>query len=292
MKDIVFVILNFNIVEETINCVRSIVNNIDTNDYHIIIVDNGSSVEINAEIKQRLFEFEPVVEILFLEKNIGFAKGNNIGIKEARKYNPKFICCMNNDTELIQKNFFGVLCNIYKEKRSAIIGPKVYLKDGRVQTFNTKLLTVKEYQRQLKDYEAAVSDSLYNRIKNCFVDNEFLFTIYKELEKFFSKKEESKIFLREMDDVILHGCCIIFSEVFLRELNGFDDRTFLYREEELLYIMIKKKRMHSLYYPELYIKHLEDVSTNSVLKKKSEKYRQYYRCQIDSTKILIDELLK
>ena len=43
--NIVFVILNYNIYKETINCVESITANLDTDSFHIIIVDNASKTE-------------------------------------------------------------------------------------------------------------------------------------------------------------------------------------------------------------------------------------------------------
>lgn len=40
--DISFIILHYNVVDETINCVNSIKNNINSNNYHIVIADNAS----------------------------------------------------------------------------------------------------------------------------------------------------------------------------------------------------------------------------------------------------------
>ncbi len=41
MIDIVFVILNYNIVKETLDCIDSIEHNLDTDKFQIIVVDNG-----------------------------------------------------------------------------------------------------------------------------------------------------------------------------------------------------------------------------------------------------------
>lgn len=65
-------------------------------DIEIIFVDNGSSDGSTEYVKK---EF-PSVKILELTKNLGFAKGNNTGIKEARG---ELIATLNNDTEVTQR---------------------------------------------------------------------------------------------------------------------------------------------------------------------------------------------
>lgn len=43
--NIAFVVLHYNVFQETINCVRSIISNIDTEKYIVIVVDNYSQNE-------------------------------------------------------------------------------------------------------------------------------------------------------------------------------------------------------------------------------------------------------
>ena len=68
-----------------------------------------------------------------------------------------------------------------------------------------------------------------------------------------------------MKDVLLHGCCLVFSRDFFRQMEGFYDGTFLYAEEEILYYLAKKKGMTLLYAPEVGCMHKEAVSTNFVM---------------------------
>lgn len=52
MLDIVFVVLNYNVVDITINCIKSIEKNIDTSNYRIILVDNASSNQSGEKLQQ------------------------------------------------------------------------------------------------------------------------------------------------------------------------------------------------------------------------------------------------
>lgn len=66
-------------------------------DFKAILVDNGSS-DGSVEF---LRENYPEVEIIALDKNYGFAKGNNIGIEETLKdKDVKYIALLNNDTKV------------------------------------------------------------------------------------------------------------------------------------------------------------------------------------------------
>ncbi len=98
--DIVFVILNFLTYDLTINCINSIRENLDTDKYHLIVVDNASTNE-SREFLKKQYSDDGDVTLIYNSRNTGYAAGNNTGIVEARKMKPKFICCINNDTCII-----------------------------------------------------------------------------------------------------------------------------------------------------------------------------------------------
>ena len=76
---IVFVILHYLAIKETIDCVSSIQQNVCYDNYSIIIVDNGSGVEKDSERLQQLERDNSKVKLITLQSNLGFARGNNIG---------------------------------------------------------------------------------------------------------------------------------------------------------------------------------------------------------------------
>ena len=285
--DIVFVILNYNVYDETLDCVNSIKANINGNRYHILIIDNCSPNNSGKRL-QEFYNNDFFVKVLITEENLGFAKGNNVGIKYAReKWFPKYICCLNNDTIFLQKDFLTKLEKSYIESNAAVIGPKIILKNDSVQPLMGNLKDVGAYKR---DLEINTYGTIPYRIAR-FKEYVYGYASVHYLKDFIkSHIRDIKSPSSRAENIVLHGCCLIFTPLFFKKLEGFDPRTFLFREEELLLIMLNKNQLTSLYEPELCIKHLEDVSTNKTYSDNNEKNKFLIENQAKSLKILISEL--
>lgn len=66
-KEIVFVILHYNAIDETFNCVESIQKTIDVESYQIIVVDNCSPNK-TGEILQKKYRGDSSVSVILSEK--------------------------------------------------------------------------------------------------------------------------------------------------------------------------------------------------------------------------------
>jgi GT2 family glycosyltransferase len=88
------VIVNFNTFRLTSNCIRSIQEKLNTLSYEIILVDNASHERNPEDFK---IEF-PNIHLIKSSVNLGFAKGNNLGIEHAKG---DYILLLNSDCELI-----------------------------------------------------------------------------------------------------------------------------------------------------------------------------------------------
>ncbi|MFZ3059453.1 MAG: glycosyltransferase family 2 protein [Candidatus Methanoperedens sp.] len=86
------VVVNYN-GKKYLNACLSSMENQTYHDFEVIFVDNAST-DTSVEYVKAHF---PSVRIIENEKNYGFAKGNNIGIKEAKG---DLIATLNNDTEV------------------------------------------------------------------------------------------------------------------------------------------------------------------------------------------------
>lgn len=124
MKDLYVILVNYNGWKDTINCINSIKEN--DKKTNIIVVDNNSTDESIIKLKK-------MKDIILIKsnENLGFAGGNNIGIKYALDKKAKYVMLLNNDTE-IEKNAITVL----KEKLDAdsslgIVGSRIMYYDNR-----------------------------------------------------------------------------------------------------------------------------------------------------------------
>ena len=101
MPKIVIIILNWNGIKNTLECLTSL-RKITYPNFKIIIIDNGSVKEDIAILRQVK---DKNVQIIFNKENLGFAEANNIGIRAALK-DPmvQYICTLNNDT-VVDPNF-------------------------------------------------------------------------------------------------------------------------------------------------------------------------------------------
>jgi GT2 family glycosyltransferase len=119
------VILNWNNKKLTENCIKSIL--AQKAEVNIILVDNGSE-DNSVEYLGRKF---PKVKIIALKKNLGFAGGANVGIKEALKDSSEYITLLNNDV-VVEESWLQSLTNALSEDDSigAVTG-KLLFKDGK-----------------------------------------------------------------------------------------------------------------------------------------------------------------
>ena len=119
---IAIVILNWNGLLDTLECLRSI-QKISYPNYVVVVIDNGSKGN-DAEVIKR--KFETSVSTIEEEKNLGFAGGCNMGIRWALHSGANYILLLNNDT-IVDPNFLTELVNVFQnDAQIGIVGPKVY----------------------------------------------------------------------------------------------------------------------------------------------------------------------
>jgi len=87
------IIVNYNTFELTSKCIRSIYDKVKDIDFEIILIDNASTEKNPDEFK---LEFSTIT-LIKSETNLGFAKGNNLGIQHAAG---EYILLLNSDCEL------------------------------------------------------------------------------------------------------------------------------------------------------------------------------------------------
>ena len=88
------VIVNWNTCDILLKCLESLFCHSGRQLLEIIVVDNGSSDDSVCMVRLHY----PQVQIIPLDRNVGFASANNVGIRRA---GGEYICLVNSDVELI-----------------------------------------------------------------------------------------------------------------------------------------------------------------------------------------------
>lgn len=281
----VFVILHYNAIEDTIECVNSIVSNMQNGNYSIVIVDNASPNGTGVHLQEK-YEADSNIIVLLSDINLGFAKGNNLGFLYAKqKLKADFIVMLNNDTLLLQKDFFQLITFDYEKSGFAVLGPMIETHDHSLNTNprGDKLPPISYWYFYLfKQYIKYVLNLLH--LEKCVM---LLRNLFKS-----KKQSADNNVLKRKENVILHGCFWVFSPQYIRLFDGINDKTFLYKEEELLYLRLTSFGLFSVYNPQIKVYHKEDASTNTLFHNDGKRNRFIYKHYIRSTKILINEIRK
>lgn len=274
MGSVCFVILNYRTFQEAAACAKSVLNTQTYPDIRIVIVDNGSANGSAEELREQFAE-EERVHVIAAERNLGFAQGNNLGIRYVREhFAPDFIVVANSDILFSQRDYCGQLFRIYRDRPFAILGGDIVDATG-TQHFNPvareRRYTLKYMRRQVLVSRAKAA--AFSMIK-CFHLSGLFFgrrgkrTAGNQATREVDGKSvaaDSRI-EEELTGVLLHGCCLVFSQDFFREMDGFYEKTFLYAEEEILYYLALKKGLVTLYSPRVGCMHKEAVTTNTIRK--------------------------
>lgn len=279
---IVFVILHYLALKETLDCVSSIRTNINYDNYSIIIIDNGSGVVEDSERLKQMENTDAKVKVIVLKFNLGFARGNNAGFQIAKnEYKADFIVLMNNDILVQQHDFCELICQKYEKYHYAVLGPRVYLKDG---TYHSNPMKPGKYQAYAQ------------RAAQLITVLKYLGTFF-DLDVLSSTKHDNKqsqgyedFYEEDTLNYKLHGCCLIFSKNYIDKFDGLNPNTFLYMEEDILFVRLRNNKLISLYSPDLWLTHLEDAATDKMMKTGKRKRRFIYKNHIKSYNALIREI--
>lgn len=280
MKLFTFVILHYNTLNDTVECVDSILNNVNYNNYKIIIVDNASPNGSGEKLSQ-LYKNHTMIKITISKENMGFANGNNIGYRIAKsEYNSDFIILLNNDTKILQEDFLSKINYKYSKVKFDILGPDIIsLKDGGHQNPQRKKVMS---ETELKNIINATRLRLflnYLNIEKLIKVILIRLNLIDTPTDFVPDFEE-----KEIENIQLHGCCLIFSQNYIEKCEGLFSGTFMYLEEDILFFIAKKHNMRTLYYPKIKIYHKEDSSTENTFNTDSSKRRFKYINVLKSAK--------
>lgn len=145
MLDLSIIIVNYNVADLLAACLDSIIAspvaiNLPDGDKpvaEIIVVDSASRDHSLATLRERY----PQVKLLAYDENVGFTRGNNIGLQAAHG---RYIFLLNPDTEMIGDAIPQMISYLDNHPPVGIVGPHTLNSDGTTQStrrrFPTKAL--------------------------------------------------------------------------------------------------------------------------------------------------------
>lgn len=262
MKDnkFVYVILHYNTIEDTIDCISSIEQHTEEEDYEIVVVDNCSPNGTGKDL-QRLYKGYEKLHVILNKKNLGFAKGNNVGYQYAKsRLKADFIVLLNNDTKLLDGNLQQLVVEEYVNSSCGVIGPKIITPNPPFDS-NPGTTIIPPIRKVLW---ALVYYSAYLILSYINLDLAAIKRFDKSQQRRIANAEKNSKEDKRVENVQLHGSFLIFTPTYVQRYEGLNPRTYMYGEEELLFLRCMKTDIKTIYLPSVEIFHKEDSATNTL----------------------------
>ena len=180
------------------------------------------------------------IKIINSGENLGFGKANNLAAKNA---SGEILWFLNPDTKIIPENIKELLNKFSSNPKVGIIGPKLITESGNIQGW-------------IAGYET----NLWNLIRNNLG--------FPKSKKIWESEEK-----KEADWVT--GAAMFIKKDLFQKLGGFDEKFFMYFEDEDLCKRARQTGYKVIYCPNFIVRHLGGKSFEN--KKEQKKY--YYASQ-------------
>ncbi len=232
IKELSIIIVTYNNENTIENCLDSIWCHIGS-DLEVIVVDNSENSMTAGKIKQFIRDHQKrEIKMIEPEQNIGFARGCNLGAKNATG---KYLMFLNPDT-IIKNDIYSYLkkcLETYPE--TGIAGPKMIDADGRI------IKTCRNLPTGLNIFLDVIG---IDRVLGTY-----------QLVRFPHRR------IRYVEQVI--GACFFMKKDLFKQLNGFDERFFIYFEEVDFCKRTSDLGLKTIFCPQAEIVHISGTSCES-----------------------------
>ena len=227
------IILNYNVRYFLEQCLASVQEALIGINSEIIVVDNLSSDDSCDMIKSRF----PNIKLIENDSNLGFPKGNNIGVASA---NGDYICILNPDTVVAEDTFEKILAFAEKQVNLGIVGCKLIDGSGNF---------LPESKRGIPTPFVALT-KIFGLYK--------LFPNWKLFNRYYAQHLSEN---KTGNVAILVGAFMIMKRDLYNEIGGFDENCFMYSDDIDLSYMALKSGKSNFYFHETSVIHYKGEST-------------------------------
>ena len=185
------------------NCLRSIFDNTHKIEYEVVVSDNGST---DGSVEKIRGQF-PAVRVVENRANLGFAKGNNAGIREAHG---DYVLILNPDTIIHDGSLDRWMEFADRHPEAGAFGCRVHNPDGTYQRSARPFPTISRY------LVTALGLRFLGHLKQPVLSDEY---------EGWKGDTECEVDWQS-------GCCVMLRRELLNRLGGFDEQ-FFYQFEEV-----------------------------------------------------------
>lgn len=223
---VLIVILNYRTFYLTIDLIKDLKNNLNYDNYTIMVIDNCSPNESVTVLEERSKD----LSFIFYPNstNTGYAAGNNIGIRYGIQHGFDYSWILNNDVVIRDEDvLLEMVETAEKNINVAVVGPKV---------FSSENIPVAPYCNRPSFWDFVIGIKKERDYRNTQID------VTREV-------------------YCVHGCCMLLKNTAMALVDCMDERTFLYCEENILAERLLNKGYITCYLPIVSIKHNEGSTT-------------------------------
>ena len=231
--DVAIIILNYVSWEATLKEAAWIRELFSLEWEQIIIIDNASPNESSVKLKENAIGNYQFIEN---DKNVGYAKGNNIGLKLAKKQGYRYAWILNNDVMVEDKELLRRLLQVFSiDKKVAIVNPDIYSLEGKIFNRDSKRFSF---------WDMTLGMVCYRKKGREIEDLGGYGYVYRP-----------------------QGCCMLMDLEKLAEVNYLDENTFLYCEEMIVSERLLRKNYLCACATDIHIVHDHSRTVKLSLKK-------------------------
>ena len=248
--DVSIVYVNYNTQKLLEDSLKSLVSNIGSFRFEVIIVDNNSDDFSEKEI----IKIYPKAKFVKLNKNIGFGQGNNAGVKYATG---KYIWLLNTDTLIKRNNNIEMIINFLDNHPSyAAATPALMGQDGEYQ-----LAQVDKFPNIFRVF----TNKLYTVITKLSVPTQ---SIARKIFRIYDLNTAT-----DVEQAV--AAALFLRKSVYDEIGGFGNKYFMFYEDTDLCKKISEDGYKIRYIPEACVIHLQGQS----IKSDYERKKLYFKSQ-------------
>lgn len=252
LQQLSIVIVNFRTPKFVIDCLTTLLPELDSVDARVVIVDNHSADDSAEKIQTWLTQYDVTGKVLFVqsEHNAGFAGGNNIGIKSC---NARHYLLLNSDTLIRPGAIHIILDTAMRYPEAGLISPRLEWPDGTGQESCFRFLM--PFSELIAASQTGVVAWLFSR-----------YIVALPVQTQIARPQWTSF-----------ACVLVRDEVF-QQVGLLDDGYFMYFEDAEFCHRARKAGWKIVHNPEARVVHLRGgsspVKQQTKLKKRVPKY--YY----------------